>query len=189
MLERLRENAEARSLEVLALHAAAESLPLVNGSVDLVLIADALHFIDTELAAREIRRVLVPRGVLALVTCELTPTPFMRALVRLMEESAPRRPRALAARAAQLGSIAQAPLQHERHFQDETPLSPEGLERMLASISFIGPAMNSARTTAFRGRLHALGLPAIWARTFCLRWGTRRRTDPLARTQAGSPSA
>lgn len=189
MLARLGQNAKTRALTVRAAHAAAEALPCENGSFDLVLIADALHFLDIELSAREIRRVLVPRGVLALVTCELSPTPFMRALVRLMEDSAPRRPRALAARAAQLFSIAHTEVREELSFSDETALSSEQLERVLASISFIGPAMNPLRTAAFRARLHALDLPVIWARTFRLSWGRRRRTAPLPKPQADSSSS
>ncbi|HWA77721.1 MAG TPA: class I SAM-dependent methyltransferase [Polyangiaceae bacterium] len=186
MLARLGESASERALQVRAEHAAAEALPFENGSFDLVLIADALHFLDVELAAREIRRVLVPRGVLALVTCELSPTPFMRALVRLMEDSAPRRPRALAARAAQLFSIAHTEVREELSFRDETLLSQEKLERVLDSISFIGPAMNPVRTAAFRERVRALDLPVRWARTFRLTWGRRRRTAPLPSAQTGS---
>jgi ubiquinone/menaquinone biosynthesis C-methylase UbiE len=189
MLALLGQSASARALPIRAVHAAAEALPCANGSFDLVVIADALHFLDIERAAREIRRVLVPRGVLALITCEFSPTPFMRALVHLMEESAPRRPRALRARTAQLFSIAHAEVREELSFSDETPLSPQQLERVLASISFIGPAMNPLRTAAFRARLHALDLPVIWARTFRLSWGRRRRTAPLATAQAGSSSA
>ena len=175
MLSRLRGAALAQGLPVRALHAAAEALPLEPASLDLVLIADALHFIDTELAAREIARVLVPRGTLALVTCELGRTPFMRELVSLMEESAPRRPRVLDSRRAQLAGVARVSLDHELCFEDETPVSPAELERILLTISFIGPAMNAKRTAVFRERLHALPSPAVWARRFSLRWGRRQR--------------
>jgi ubiquinone/menaquinone biosynthesis C-methylase UbiE len=184
MLARLSARASQRGLPIRALHAAAEALPLEAGSLDLVLIADALHFIDTELAAHEIARVLVARGTLALVTCEPGPTPFMRELSRLMEDSAPRRPRALASRSAQLSGVAHIPLEHELRFQDETKVTPAELERILGSISFIGPAMNARRTAAFRERLHALPSPAVWARTFSLRWGRRRRSARVSLPQS-----
>lgn len=175
MLTRLSDAAREQRLSLRALHAAAEALPLGAGSLDLVLIADALHFIDTELCALEVARVLSPRGALAVVTAELAPTPFMRELVSLMEDSAPRRPRVLASRSAQLAGVAKIPLANELCFEDETPLTREQLERMLATISFIGPAMNAERTRVFRERLHALPSPAVWARSFTLRWGRRKR--------------
>jgi ubiquinone/menaquinone biosynthesis C-methylase UbiE len=175
MLERLRASALENGLHVRSLHAAAESLPIESSTLDLVLVADALHFIDTERAAREISRVLVPRGALALLTCEFTPTPFMREIVRLMQESAPRRPRKIVARRAQLSGVSSIPLTQEQRFFDETPVTAAELERILATISFIGPAMNPERTATFRQRLHALHLPAVWARTFTLRTGSRSR--------------
>jgi ubiquinone/menaquinone biosynthesis C-methylase UbiE len=174
MLERLRVLAHLDGLGIRTIHAAAEALPIDSSSVDLVLIADALHFIDTERAAREIARVLVPGGAIALLTCEFTPTPYMREVVRLMQESAPRRPRKVVSRRAQLSGIAKIPLFDEQRFYDETPVSPEELDRILATISFIGPAMNPERTKEFRAKLHGLPLPAIWSRTFILRTGRRR---------------
>ena len=45
----------------------AESMPLEDGSVDAVTVAQAFHWFDAPAAAREIRRVLRPEGRLALV--------------------------------------------------------------------------------------------------------------------------
>ena len=92
-----------------ALHAAAEALPLDPASLDLVIISDALHFLDTELTARQIARVLAPGGALALVTCGFGQTPFMRGVVRLMEEAAPRRPRALTQSIVHLSVLSEVP--------------------------------------------------------------------------------
>jgi ubiquinone/menaquinone biosynthesis C-methylase UbiE len=184
MLARLSARAQEQGLSIRTLHAAAEALPLEQGSLDLVLIADALHFIDTELAAREIARVLVARSALAVLTCEPGSTPFMSELVRLMEDSAPRRPRALASRCAQLAGVANIPLQHELSFQDETQVTAAELERILGSISFIGPALNAQRTARFRERLRALPAPAVWARSFSLRWGRRGRGGSAAPAQS-----
>ena len=174
MLDRLGELSAQSGVTIRRVHAAAESLPLEAGSFDLVLIADALHFIDTELAATEVARILLPGGYLALVTCELTPTPYMNEVLRLMQRSAPRRPRPIQSRRAQLSGVAKIPLLHERRFFDETPLLPGELERVLASISFIGPAMNPERTQRFREQLHAIAIPPVWARTFTLRYGCKR---------------
>ena len=147
-----------------ALHAAAEALPLEPASLDLVVISDALHFLDTELTARQIARVLAPRGALALVTCGFGQTPFMRGVVRLMEEAAPRRPRALTQSIVHLSALSGVPLTDERRFHDETPIDHPTLERILRSISFIGPAMNVARFAALRERVHALPEAPSWAR-------------------------
>lgn len=173
MLEQLRAAATEKGLALRALHAAAEALPLEPASLDLVVIADALHFLDTELTARQISRVLVPRGALALVTCGFGQTPFMRGVVRLMEEAAPRRPRPLTQSIVHLSALSGVPLTDERRFHDETPVDHLTLERILRSISFIGPAMNATRFAALRERVHALPETSAWARTFVLRSGRR----------------
>jgi ubiquinone/menaquinone biosynthesis C-methylase UbiE len=173
MLDRLRATAAERGIGLRALHAAAEELPLEPACLDLVVVADALHFLDTELTAGQIARVLAPRGALALVTCAFAETPFMRGLVRLMEEAAPRRPRALTQSIVHLSALTGVSLTNERRFHDETPIDHATLERILRSISFIGPAMHPARFAAFRRRVHALPDAPVWARTFVLRSGRR----------------
>jgi SAM-dependent methyltransferase len=173
MLERLLQAARDARLPLRALHATAEALPLADGSLDLIVVADALHFLDAELSAREIARVLAPGGALALVTCELGQTPFMRALLEVIHEAVPRRPRDLRGNIVHVGAITGVPFGRERRFDDETPVDGPTLERILRSISFIGPAMNPARFAAFRARVHALPGPAAWARTFTLRVGRR----------------
>jgi 2-polyprenyl-3-methyl-5-hydroxy-6-metoxy-1,4-benzoquinol methylase len=180
MLERLNTVADERGVAVCGVHAAAEALPLESHSLDTVLIADALHFIDTELAAREIARVLVPRGLLVVVTCELGATPFMREVARITEEATQRKPRPMATRSAQLAGVAKIPLSERLCFTDETTVTHAELERILGSISFIGPAMNPERTAAFRARVHALtdDDSVVWARQFTLQWGRRSRLPP-----------
>lgn len=175
MLERLSEAAEAQGLDVLALHAAAENLPLGDQSVDVALIADALHFMDAELTGRELQRVLTVDAGLAVLTCELGDTPFMNALVEVMEEAAPRRARRTGAPLAQLASLAGVALTEPVLFCDETPLDGRALERILQSISFIGPAMNEARFRTFSARVHALPHVPVWARNFSLRTMRKQR--------------
>ncbi|HYO95133.1 MAG TPA: class I SAM-dependent methyltransferase [Polyangiaceae bacterium] len=173
MLEQLRRLAAARTLSLATFHATAEALPIASGSVDLVLIADALHFLDAELASSEVRRVLAKRGALAVVTSEFAPTPFMQALSRLMDEAAPRRARAVAPALAQLAALSRVRLGQRQTFGDSAPVDALTLERILRSISFIGPAMTPQRFSAFFQRVLAIPYPAVWARSFALHSGRR----------------
>lgn len=174
MLERLRQSAHERGLVLHTLHATAESLPLASGHYQLAIIADALHFLDAERTALEVARVLSAKGSLALVTCELADTPFMRGVVQSMVEAAPRRPRDLGRAITQVSAVAAVPFTLDLTFHDETEVDPSTLERILRSISFIGPAMNTERFEAFRERIHALPGERVWARTFRLRAGQKR---------------
>ncbi|MFT3923737.1 MAG: class I SAM-dependent methyltransferase [Myxococcales bacterium] len=175
MLEVLQKSAAARALQIRALHATAEALPLAEASFDLVVVADALHFLDAELAGAEVARVLTRGGGLALLTCGLGDTPFMRSVVHLMEESAPRRPRDIAGATLQFLKMVRAEEEGSAlSFSDETPVDQETLEQILRSISFIGPAMNAERFARFAERLRALPEPRAWARTFRLTRARRR---------------
>jgi len=189
MLDRLCEAARSRGLAGRALHAAAEALPLPKGSLDLVVVCEALHFMDAERTGGEIGRVLARGGALAVITAELTPTPFMRAVWAAIEAAVPRRPRDLTAAQDQLSSLARVRLGDERRFQDETPVDADTLERILRSFSFVGPAMHPARFEAFRARLAAIDEPAVWARTFVLRWGRRPSRTNRQRHDAREPRA
>ena len=176
MLERLAAVAERRRLSTLAAHhASAERVPVDDAWADAVVIADALHFMDAQLVGEEIARVLRRSGALAVVTCELGMTPFMREVIRVIEQAVPRRPRALANQLVQISSITGVELGVEHTFHDETPIDHATLDRILRSISFIGPAMNPQRAADFRARVMALSDAPVWARTFRLRWGRRRR--------------
>ncbi|HTU58346.1 MAG TPA: methyltransferase domain-containing protein, partial [Polyangiales bacterium] len=143
MLQRLRAACSARGVNVDVRHAKAEALPFDSGAFDLVVIADALHFIDSELCARELQRVLVPRGVLAVVSCELADTPFMRAVSQLVKQATGRRPRALEPAIRQLSTISRVDLRSSEVFEDHVALDFPALERLVRSVSFIGPAMNA----------------------------------------------
>jgi ubiquinone/menaquinone biosynthesis C-methylase UbiE len=175
MLRQLESSARDRGLSVRAVHAAAEALPFPGASLDVAVIADALHFIDAELSGRELGRVLAPRGALAVVASDPGATPFMQQVVRAMEDAAPRRPRDMDRAIVQVFSLARVPLDDEARFEDETPVDAAALERILRSISFIGPAMNAARFAAFRERVLAIPGPRAWARSFRVFTGRRRR--------------
>jgi ubiquinone/menaquinone biosynthesis C-methylase UbiE len=174
MLDRLRLRAQACDRALRCVHATAEAMPLESASADLVIVADALHFLDAERTAGEIRRVLAPQGALALVICELADTPFMRSVVEIMNEAAPRRPRDVRQAIAQVSAAAQVPLADTQTFDDATPVDGASLERILRSISFIGPAMNAERFAQFRARIHALPQAPVWARRFTLHSGRKR---------------
>lgn len=173
MLDRLRASASQQGIPLRTLHASAERLPFASPCFDLVLIADALHFIDAELAAGEVRRVLVPGGVLAIVTCEYAQTAFMCSVREIVDGLADRRPRNTEQAIRHLTSLAQTRLGPPMQFVDATPVDFATLELILRSISFVGPAMNSARFRALREQLHALPNP-VWSRTFTLHYAERR---------------
>jgi ubiquinone/menaquinone biosynthesis C-methylase UbiE len=173
MLQRLNELTTERALPLTTVHGMAEAMPFAVRSFDLVIVSDAVHFLDSERAAQEVARVLAPKGAVALVTCEFTPTPFMQAVVQVMEQAAPRRPREVSSALTELLAVSNVRDVKVQTFSDETPVDRETLERILCSISFIGPAMNAERYAAFRERIHAIPHPAVWARTFTLRAGRR----------------
>ena len=83
--------------------------------------------------------VLDRRGALALVTVELGATPYMRQVAHAVHEAAQRRPRRTTTAVRQLAALSRVPLRAPRAFEDETELDAEGLERVLRSISFVGP--------------------------------------------------
>jgi SAM-dependent methyltransferase len=171
MLDMLRSAAAARRLQLQALHATAERIPVEGATLNAVLIADALHFLDAERVGHEVRRVLVPGGALAILISQYRPTPFMQSVVRIMERSAPRRPRALAQSIEQLSAVAGITLDQRRQFEDDTPVDSETLQRILRSISYIGPAMNPQRFATFMESIQALPKPWHWSRALTLHWG------------------
>jgi ubiquinone/menaquinone biosynthesis C-methylase UbiE len=174
MLECLRTRATAEGLSLSTLHAAAESLPFEAAAFDLVVIADALHFLDAELAGRQVRRVLAPRGILALVVCKPTETPFMRKVWELVHRTSDRRARDVEQSIQRLAALANVRLTETKCFEDETPVDPETLLRILSSVSFVGPAFGAARMAVLREQLQAVEHAPAWARTFTLRAGRRR---------------
>lgn len=173
MLRALQARAQAQGCELTTLHATAEATPIDASSVQLALIADALHFLDAHRAGREIGRILQPRGSLAVVQVELADSPFMRALQELMRQAAPRRPKRVASAMTQLAALAGIRLTLQETFQTVVPMPLAQIEVILRSISYIGPAMNAARFEAFRARLHAIEHAPVWHTTLRL-WTGRR---------------
>lgn len=172
MLERLRERADAERLELTALHATAEALPLERAGLDAIVVADALHFLDVTLAANEMARVLAPAGALAVLISEPADTPYMRTLQRVIDDAVPRRPRQVLPAVRQVAKVVGVELE-VAVFEEELSVSLERLESILRSISFIGPAMNAERFAAFRRRIHGLPGEPVWARRMSLFTGRR----------------
>jgi ubiquinone/menaquinone biosynthesis C-methylase UbiE len=176
MLQRLEHKAALAQVSLTPLHGQAEALPFSENSIDVVVLADALHFMDSERAAREIARVLSSRGALAVLICEFAPTPFMTALQSLMQESAPRRPRDTRQSLTELFATAGMRCPTPTTWTQELDVDETTLFRILGSISFIGPAMNAARTATFNERVRAIPHPRRWARKLCLYAAKRGRS-------------
>lgn len=181
MLDRLRERAQAAGVELRALHASAESLPIDGPEFDLAIIADAMHFLNPELVAAQLRRVLLPRGALAVVSCEPTMTPFMQCVWDLVHASSDRRTRNVEQAILRLAVRSHVRLSLTRRFQDETVVDATTLERILSSVSFVGPAFGPERMATLRAGLRRITHEAAWARTFTLRAGHKRREATYTR--------
>ena len=110
------------------------------------------------------------------VTCEFAETPFMSSVQTLLSEASDRRPRQVEQAIRHVSSLAEVDLNLHRQFSSATPVDPPNLERILQSVSFIGPAMNQSRFEALRERLRAIPHAPVWALTFNLRAGRRRRS-------------
>jgi ubiquinone/menaquinone biosynthesis C-methylase UbiE len=184
MLDVLRERAAPRSLRVEPVHAAAEDTSLQSGAFDLAILADALHWVDPELAGREIARILKPGGTLAIVEASLAGTPFMREVESLFARFNPRarRTRAEGVRDQVLRLAGAAQRAQMEEFRQDLSLDPGALEGVVRSLSFAGPALGEDRMVALlaevRGAAERLG-GATWARTLRLTWGTRRGATEL----------
>lgn len=168
----LAELARAGAPGIEAVHAAAEATGLPAASFDLVLVADALQWIDPEGGAAEVRRLLAPGGVLAVVTAAFADTPFLRALAGRI---AARNPKARAGPppVALLFSLAGLPAPSEEQLADRVELDPPALEAVLRSLSYVGPALRPGPLTALleeARRLAATHGGARWERELRLSW-------------------
>jgi SAM-dependent methyltransferase len=180
MLEALRVAAEAPGAavgrgELHPVHAAGESTGLTGGAFDLVVLADALHWIDAERGGREVARLLGPGGAVAVVEPRPARTPFMDAVGALLAAANPRaRPRpppvGLFLAHAAGGPGATEPFLHEER------LPPDRLDAVLRSLSLVGPALGPAAREALLGEARRLAEAhggAAWRRELLLHWARR----------------
>lgn len=178
MLRQLELSAAREGLSIETIHATAEDLPFGVESIDLALVADALHFLDAELVGAELSRVLSPRGVLCVIRNEFADTPFMQQVETIMSESAPRRPRDTIQALAQIGALAGVAWDPVRVFEDENAIDLDRIEQILRTISFIGPAMNPERFATFSKRIREIPEAPIWARRMTVSIGRRHVRVP-----------
>jgi len=167
---------DARDLPVVPVHAAAEETGLDAGAFDLVLLADALQWVDPDRAGREVARLLAPGGALAVVTPRLSDTPFLRAVEARIGELNPKARRAPPP-VALLFSVAGLAAPAEERFSHEEPLDAERLSAVLRSLSFVGPALGPAKLEALLADARALADAhggAVWRREILLQWKGRR---------------
>jgi ubiquinone/menaquinone biosynthesis C-methylase UbiE len=164
---------------VTAVHATAEATTLPGAAHDLVLLADAAHWVDPELAGREAGRLLAPGGALAVVEASFAATPFMAGLAGLLARANARAlPRPEGA-VRQLFALATGQAPAAEPFLQAAPLDAAGLEAVVRSLSYAGPALGEAALAALLDEARALARAqggAVFARDLTLRWARRRVT-------------
>jgi len=159
---------------VRALDGTAEAIPLDDGSVDAVTVAQAFHWFDADAALPEIHRVLRPRGVLAMVWNDRDrDAPVNRAMDELLEPHRSGTPthrdeawRPAFARTSLFETL------ERRTFANEQQLDADGMEARLASISFIASLGEKERSEVV-ARARALpeeGTVVVPYRTEVLAW-------------------
>jgi ubiquinone/menaquinone biosynthesis C-methylase UbiE len=142
MLDELEGSAARASVEVRIVHAAAEVTGLADSEFDLALLADAVQWVDPELAGREIRRVLTPRGFLAVVDPKFADTPLMRRFADLAASYNPKAKVAITgARTTLFAEARPGRTVTMERFDHEVGLDEDRAESLVRSISFLGPAL------------------------------------------------
>ena len=160
---------------VSAVHATAEATGLPGGAFDLVVLADALHWVDAASAGREASRLLAPGGVVAVVVPRPAATPFMDALGALLAEANPKARPQPPPIGLFFPHAAAAPPTGER-FEQAVHLSPIQLDAVLRSLSLVGPALGPPARDALLARARALAEAhggADWRRELLLHWARR----------------
>jgi len=165
-----------RSGSLTPVHAAGEATGLPAGAFDLVVLADALHWMDAERAGREAARLLRPGGAAAVVVPRLASTPFLDALSARLAAANPKARPALPPVALFLSHAGAAPLPPEP-FVHEALLAPDDLDAVLRSLSLVGPALGPAGVAGLLAEARALAAAhggAWWRREIALHAGRRR---------------
>ncbi|WP_242345428.1 class I SAM-dependent methyltransferase [Anaeromyxobacter terrae] len=160
---------------VTAVHAAAEETGLPDGAFELVVLADALQWVDPERGGREAARLLAPTGVLAVVTPRLADTPFLAALsARIAAANFKARP--APPPVGLLFSVAGLGAPVSERFEAEEELTPSRLDAVLRSLSYVGPALGETALAALLADGRALADAhggAVWRRELALAWARR----------------
>jgi SAM-dependent methyltransferase len=133
--------------EARVLAGTAEAIPLAEGSVDAVTVAQAFHWFDGDAALAEIHRVLRPHARLGLVWNARDETvPWVARLTELMEPRRGETPGYSTGdwRASFERTSLFAPLEHAR-FRFEDELTREGVVARVSSVSFVAALPEAAR--------------------------------------------
>jgi SAM-dependent methyltransferase len=161
---------------VTPVHAAAEATGLAADAFDMVVLADALQWVDPPRAGREAARLLAPGGALAVITPALARTPFLDALAERIAAANPKaRPRPPPV--GLLFSEAGLPAPATERFEDAVALDADGLEAVLRSLSYVGPALGPVALARLLAEAQALADAqggAVWRREIELAWGRAR---------------
>jgi SAM-dependent methyltransferase len=136
----------------------AERIPLADGAVSAVTVADAFHWFDPEAALAEIRRVLVPGGGLAVLNAlpDWSELEAGEGITALIQDTRPEHP-------FFDGPSVQDRVQAAPGWEEPTqvfvsaarPASAEGILAYLASISFVA-GMGESERAAWLGGAAAL---------------------------------
>jgi SAM-dependent methyltransferase len=126
----------------------AEHMPLADGTVTAVLVAQAFHWFDIPAAAAEIRRVLMADGGLGVVRNEWDRSvDWIAELRALTDEHTGRRERDRSDEwRAALGATGLFSALQERVFDNPVRVSPEMLRARIASLSFVALLDDEPRT-------------------------------------------
>jgi SAM-dependent methyltransferase len=162
MLAELKVWADGQKISIAAVNASAEHTGLPDGAFDLVLAADVLHWLDPELAGREVARLLRSGGLLVVIEAQLGDTPFMRELRALFSKRNPR---------AQL-------LRPSTLTQFFSPASDKGVPRVAGVARDAPPAVGAAGADELRREANQLlrsHPSAAWRRDLVMTWIERAR--------------
>ena len=135
---------------VRALAGEAEAIPLADGSVEAVVVAQAFHWFDGDAALAEIHRVLAPGGALGLVWNARDETvPWVARLTEIMEPYRGETPGYKSGwRAAFERTNLFTPLE-SAEFRHVHELDAEGVVARVASVSFIAALPDDERERVF----------------------------------------
>jgi ubiquinone/menaquinone biosynthesis C-methylase UbiE len=168
-------------VEVNGVDAPAEDTWQAPASFDLAVLADVLPWIDPDLVGRELRRILVAGGRVAVVEVELVSNPFLDAVVALLRLRIPRafpeRNDGRSDRLRRLLAAAGASTPSEEVLDQDVPVPLEAVPGLLTTTSFIGPTLDTEA-------MHALGEQAqdvasrlggaVWSRKLRLTYARLR---------------
>ncbi len=128
--DEMRAQLEAAVPGVLALKGTAEAIPLADHTVDVVLCAQAWHWVDVPRAAAEVARVLKPHGLLGLVwNTRDERVDWVREMTKITSPDSEPMDRANPEFGEPFGPV-------EHHVTEwEAPMTPAGLLELVASRS------------------------------------------------------